>query len=169
MRKDGTPNVSYELEAINGRTWLATELLTYTVSSVVRWRIAHGGLEPHAMHLHGFPFTVDAVGDGVHALSLTGRSARRKVTERLEPFQTFAMRWRAARAGMWMFHCHGAPHILAHSPMAVLVAGRRIFRERLTSTRHGRSALRQPAVSHHIAPKRMLPKRRLFAPSSRLA
>ncbi len=36
MRKDGTPNFSYELEAINGRSWPAREPLTYTVSSVVR-------------------------------------------------------------------------------------------------------------------------------------
>jgi FtsP/CotA-like multicopper oxidase with cupredoxin domain len=123
-QKDGTPNFSYELEAINGRSWPATEPLTYALGSVVRWRIVNGGLEPHAMHLHGFPFTLDAVGDGIHDLSLAGRPARREVTERLEPFQTFAMHWRAARAGMWMFHCHVAPHILAHAPMAVLVAGR---------------------------------------------
>ncbi len=33
------------------------------------------------------------------------------------------MHWRAACLEMWRFHCHLGPHILAHAPMAVLVAG----------------------------------------------
>src|SRR5690349_11586782 len=46
------------LVAINGKAWPATEHLTYKTDEPVSWRIINTTRAPHAMHLHGFFFTV---------------------------------------------------------------------------------------------------------------
>jgi Multicopper oxidase len=61
---------------------------------------------PHAMHLHGFYFMVEATGDlGVERRLVSGQQ-RTVVTERIEPARTFVMSWTPERAGNWLFHCH---------------------------------------------------------------
>jgi FtsP/CotA-like multicopper oxidase with cupredoxin domain len=120
--KSGDPNYGGELLTINGRSWPATEPLRYVRGETVRWRVYNASLSSHPMHLHGFPFTLDAVGDGLRTLALT--TPYREVTHRVAPGETFDAHWTADRVGMWMFHCHLTVHTMPHAPLAELVAGR---------------------------------------------
>jgi FtsP/CotA-like multicopper oxidase with cupredoxin domain len=123
-RPDGSANFNGELLTINGRAWPATERLTYVRGQTVAWRVYNASVESHPMHLHGFPFTIDAVGDGLRTTSFADRAAYREVTHRIAPGQTFDAHWVADRAGMWMFHCHITVHTLPHRPTAELLAGK---------------------------------------------
>ena len=49
---------------INGLSWPATERLTYRVGETARWRVINLSSQAHPMHLHGFYFEVDSIGDG---------------------------------------------------------------------------------------------------------
>ena len=51
--------------AINGASWPYTERLQFHTGEHVRFRLANLSYEPHAMHLHGFHFLVEAEGDGL--------------------------------------------------------------------------------------------------------
>ncbi len=53
---------------INGRSWPATERLTYQRGETVRWRLINLSSQVHPMHLHGFYFVVESVGDGMRDL-----------------------------------------------------------------------------------------------------
>jgi FtsP/CotA-like multicopper oxidase with cupredoxin domain len=89
------------------------------------------------MHLHGFHFDVDAVGDGSVDRQLPSDERRTEVTETLLPGRTFSLSWIPARAGNWLFHCHMIVHMGAppepvhaghgnaegHAGMAGLVVG----------------------------------------------
>jgi FtsP/CotA-like multicopper oxidase with cupredoxin domain len=123
-RPDGSVNFGGELLTINGRAWPATERLTYVRGQTVTWRVYNASIESHPMHLHGFPFTLDAVGDGLRTTSFADRPAYREVTHRIAPGQTFDAHWVADRAGMWMFHCHLTVHTMPHPPTAELIAGK---------------------------------------------
>ena len=98
--------------AINGRSWPATERLTYGVGDTVRMRVINAGAAVHPMHLHGFYFKVDSRGieerDTVFAADSSPRMA---VTERLAPGQSFAFTWKPTRPGNWLFHCHDNVHL----------------------------------------------------------
>ena len=50
---------------INGLSWPATERLTYRVGEKVRWRVINLSSQRHPMHMHGFYYEVDSLGDGV--------------------------------------------------------------------------------------------------------
>ena len=50
---------------INGLSWPATERLTYQRGETVRWRLINLSSQVHPMHLHGFYFEVESLGDGV--------------------------------------------------------------------------------------------------------
>jgi FtsP/CotA-like multicopper oxidase with cupredoxin domain len=121
---DGSANFGGELLTINGRAWPATERLTYVRGQTVAWRVYNASIESHPMHLHGFPFTLDAVGDGLRTTSFANRPAYREVTHRIAAGQTFDAHWVADRAGTWMFHCHITVHTMPHPPLAELIAGK---------------------------------------------
>jgi FtsP/CotA-like multicopper oxidase with cupredoxin domain len=123
-RPDGSVNFGGELLTINGRAWPATERLTYVRGQTVAWRVYNASVESHPMHLHGFPFTLDAVGDGLRVTSFARGPAYREVTHRIAPGQTFDAHWVADRSGMWMFHCHLTVHTMPHPPTAELIAGK---------------------------------------------
>jgi len=123
-RPDGSANFGAELLTINGRSWPATERLTYVRGQTVAWRVYNASIESHPMHLHGFPFTLDAVGDGLRVTSFARGPAYREVTHRVAPGQTFDAHWVADRSGMWMFHCHLTVHTMPHPPTAELIAGK---------------------------------------------
>jgi FtsP/CotA-like multicopper oxidase with cupredoxin domain len=97
--------------AINGSSWPNTEKLHHQVGDRVRWRIINLSLSGHAMHLHGFYFTVEATGDvGVDQRLAPGQQ-RTAVTEFIGAGQTFAMSWTPERPGNWLFHCHMTIHM----------------------------------------------------------
>ena len=99
--------------AINGSSWPHTEKLHYEVGERVRWRIINLSLSPHAMHLHGFYFTVEATGDISTGRRLAPGQQRTAVTEFVAAGGTFAMSWVPERPGNWLFHCHMTNHMSA--------------------------------------------------------
>jgi FtsP/CotA-like multicopper oxidase with cupredoxin domain len=92
--------------------------------------------DQHAMHLHGFHYTVESSGDGAVDRALAPAERRTVVTEAMPPGRTFTMAWTPTRAGNWLFHCHMTGHmtpspgtvhadhdINVHAGMAGLVIG----------------------------------------------
>lgn len=108
--------------AINGRSWPETERLTYKAGERVHWRIINATSIAHAMHLHGFFFTVDGVGDSLRFTHYPESQRRQAVTEGIEPGHTFDMTWTPDRAGNWLFHCHMllhmSPQLTLHPPIS---------------------------------------------------
>ncbi len=96
---------------MNGLSWPATERLSYKVGDEVRWRIVNLSTQRHPMHLHGFYFAVESVGDGLRENRYDEQTERHVVTELLAPGGTLAMRWRPERPGNWLFHCHISEHV----------------------------------------------------------
>jgi len=99
--------------AINGSSWPYTEKLQHKVGDRVRWRIINLSFVPHAMHLHGFYFTVEATGDIGVERRLVPAQQRTSVTEFISGGRTFAMSWTPERPGNWLFHCHMTNHMSA--------------------------------------------------------
>ncbi|HEY7291799.1 MAG TPA: multicopper oxidase domain-containing protein [Vicinamibacterales bacterium] len=96
---------------INGRSWPHTERLSYPLGAHVRWRVINLTTQIHPMHLHGFYFDVDSLGDGVHDRSFDADHRRKVVTQLLKPGTTMAMTWTPERVGNWLFHCHVMSHV----------------------------------------------------------
>ena len=117
-RNIAVPDQGVRIFAINGSSWPHTEKLRYPVGDVVRWRIVNLSNIGHAMHLHGFHFTLDAVGDGNVDRVLTPEQRRVEVTEFVGPGRTFSMSWAPTRPGNWLFHCHMVEHMTQPSPDA---------------------------------------------------
>jgi FtsP/CotA-like multicopper oxidase with cupredoxin domain len=108
----GDPTVDgVELPAFNGKGWPNSEHLTYHVGDTLHWRVINPTFSAHAMHLHGFYFTVDAVGDNEHYTRYTPDQRRMVVTEKIEFGHTFDMTWTPDRTGNWLFHCHMVAHM----------------------------------------------------------
>ena len=97
---------------INGRSWPYTERIEASVGDTVRWRVVNASWRGHPMHLHGFYFRVDGLGDGLTDAILPPGKRPMAVTQRLAPFQTMALTWVPERAGHWLFHCHIGFHVV---------------------------------------------------------
>ena len=97
--------------AINGRAWPDNERLTVTEGTPVRWRIVNPTISDHAMHLHGFFYTVVGAGDSEHFKYYPPEEQRRVVTEHVDTGQTYDMTWVPERPGNWLFHCHMTGHM----------------------------------------------------------
>ncbi len=103
---------------INGTSWPYTERLQARLGQPEHWRILNASPIPHPMHLHGFYFYVDAVGDGETEQHYTPAQRRMVVTEAVLPGHTFEMTWTPDRPGNWIFHCHILDHMSGYlSPM----------------------------------------------------
>jgi FtsP/CotA-like multicopper oxidase with cupredoxin domain len=111
MTEDGR-TAQEELTVINGRTWPLTERLHYTTGDEVRWRVLNLTNSPHAMHLHGFYYTVESEGDGVRDRMLPEAERRLSVTEQTPPGRVITLKWIPERAGNWLFHCHMLIHMM---------------------------------------------------------
>ena len=99
---------------INGRSWPHTERLDVAQGDSLHWRwINLTGLE-HPMHLHGFYFRVDGVGDGASYSNYAPEQRRTAVTEPLKPGATMTLSWSPNRPGNWILHCHFVGHISHH-------------------------------------------------------
>ncbi|MCC7125175.1 MAG: multicopper oxidase domain-containing protein [Acidobacteria bacterium] len=96
---------------INGLSWPATERLTYDVGDHVRWRVINLSSQIHPMHLHGFYFDVNSLGNGVADTAFDATQARHVVTQVLPPAGTMTMTWVPERAGNWLLHCHVMTHV----------------------------------------------------------
>lgn len=100
-----------EVLGINGLSWPHTERLTYHVGETVHWRVINASVAIHPMHLHGFYFRVDSVGDAESDTTYGEDQRRMAVTELLRQGRTFTLTWTPDRGGNWVFHCHVLPHI----------------------------------------------------------
>ena len=97
---------------MNGRSWPFTERIEATVGDSVRWRVVNASRRGHPMHLHGFYFRLDALGNGLADTTLAPGQRPMVVTQSLRPFQTMALTWVPERAGNWLFHCHIGFHVV---------------------------------------------------------
>jgi manganese oxidase len=106
--------------AINGKSWPATEHLTYQAGETIHWRVINTTPSVHAMHLHGSYFTVEGVGDLGHFVHYSPSQRRKAVTEGINPGHSFNMTWTPEHAGNWLFHCHMilhmSPSLTLHPP-----------------------------------------------------
>ncbi|HSM06099.1 MAG TPA: multicopper oxidase domain-containing protein, partial [Longimicrobiales bacterium] len=96
---------------LNGRSWPHTERIEATVGDTVRWRVINASLVDHPMHLHGFYFTVDALGDGQADTLFAAGDRRHVVTELMQEISSMRLRWVPERPGNWLFHCHLIRHM----------------------------------------------------------
>ena len=111
-------HLSGEISSINGKSWPYTEHLTYKLGETTHWRVINPTQSDHAMHLHGFFFTVDGAGDGERYETYREDQRPQAVTEHVESGHVFEMTWTAGRAGNWLFHCHMLTHMLPTSAFA---------------------------------------------------
>jgi FtsP/CotA-like multicopper oxidase with cupredoxin domain len=102
------PRVTF---VINGLSWPATERLTYRVGETARWRVINLSSQPHPMHLHGFYFEVNGIGDGLKHTPIDPADRHPVVTHLLTSGTTMSMTWTPERAGNWLFHCHLMHHV----------------------------------------------------------
>lgn len=100
-----------QLATINGKSWPYAERFTFEVGETVRWRWLNPSVSEHAMHLHGFYFHLDGIGNGEHYQDYTGLERPLVVTRFMESGDTFDMTWVPERAGRWLFHCHMLVHM----------------------------------------------------------
>jgi manganese oxidase len=105
-------NAKEELLSINGKSWPYTERLTYKVRETTHWRVLNPSISDHAMHLHGFFFYVDGVGDGERFEEYSKEQRRFEVTEHVDIGHVFDLTWQPDREGNWLFHCHMVAHMM---------------------------------------------------------
>jgi FtsP/CotA-like multicopper oxidase with cupredoxin domain len=106
------PGARETLATINGKSWPYTQRFQYQVGQEVRWRWINATNEPHALHLHGFYYRIDAFNRGGHTESYDGESRPIVVTQRIAQGETFDMSWSPDRPGQWLFHCHMLQHMI---------------------------------------------------------
>lgn len=104
-----------ETMAINGRPWPFTERITYDLGDSVRWRLINLTDRGHPMHLHGFFFEVDAIGNMQRADVLWPGERRLNATHLMKVGETADISWLAERPGGWPFHCHISYHVVANA------------------------------------------------------
>lgn len=98
----------------NGKTWPYTERLQATLGRAERWRMLNATTGPHPLHLHGFYFQVEGVGDGEHEQYYVPAQVRMVNTEVAPSGGTFDLTWTPDRIGSWLFHCHFMEHMTVH-------------------------------------------------------
>ncbi|MEP6989618.1 MAG: multicopper oxidase domain-containing protein [bacterium] len=96
--------------AMNGLSWPYTERIDANVGDTVHWRWINATNKPHPMHLHGFFFHVETLGDERKDTTFVGDMRELVVTERMIPGATMTMTWVPERTGNWLMHCHLQVH-----------------------------------------------------------
>ena len=99
------------LATVNGKSWPYTQRFQYDVGQPVKWRWINATNEPHALHLHGSYFRIDAFNRGGRIEAYEGDARPMVVTQRVAQGETFDMSWSPARSGRWLFHCHMLLHM----------------------------------------------------------
>ncbi len=100
------------LATINGKSWPFTQRFQYELGHIAHWRWINATNEPHAMHLHGFYFRVDAFNRAGHVQTYARDARPLAVTQRIAQGETFDMSWSPDRSGQWLFHCHMTQHMV---------------------------------------------------------
>ncbi|MDQ6828394.1 MAG: multicopper oxidase domain-containing protein [Gemmatimonadota bacterium] len=97
--------------AMNGLSWPHTERIDLVQGDSQRWRIINLTDSDHPMHLHGFYFRMESMGNGVRDTIYSSKQRRLGVTEIINPRQTMSFAWAPTRPGNWIYHCHFAGHL----------------------------------------------------------
>ena len=105
-------NARQTLATINGKSWPYTQRFRYKIGEMVHWRWVNATNEPHALHLHGFYYWVDAFNRKGQVEHYSGESRPQVVTQRIAQGETFDMSWTPDRSGNWLFHCHMFQHMI---------------------------------------------------------
>jgi manganese oxidase len=100
------------LATINGKSWPYTQRFEYHIDESVHWRWINATNEPHALHLHGFYYTIDAFNRAGRIQHYSTQSSPTVVTQRIAQAETFDMSWSPTRSGNWLFHCHMFQHMI---------------------------------------------------------
>lgn len=127
-------NARQTLATINGKSWPYTQRFRYQPGEQVHWRWINATNEPHALHLHGFYYRVDAFNRGGRVQRYEGDSRPTVVTQRIVQGEAFDMSWSPDRPGQWLFHCHMLQHM--NPPVVPPVAGLEIRNAANTSNEH---------------------------------
>jgi FtsP/CotA-like multicopper oxidase with cupredoxin domain len=99
------------LATINGKSWPYTQRLQYNIGQEAHWRWINATNEPHALHLHGSYYRIDAINRDGHLNRYSGDSRPLVFTQRITQGESFDMSWSPERAGKWLFHCHMLQHM----------------------------------------------------------
>ncbi len=108
-----------EVVVINGKTWPYTERLSYRTGDSARWRLLNTSVSDHAMHLHGFYFEVNSIGEQDRDHLYSADQVPHVVTQHLDPGETASIVWTPDRPGRWLLHCHMTAHMSAETAAAV--------------------------------------------------
>jgi FtsP/CotA-like multicopper oxidase with cupredoxin domain len=111
------------LPSINGKSWPYTEHLDLRVGDPVHWRWINTGDADHAMHMHGFYFQIDGVGDQDHFAVYKSAERPMVVTQEMPVGGTFDMTWTPERPGHWIMHCHFSIHMMIGDVAGYPVSG----------------------------------------------
>ncbi len=103
--------------AINGKSWPFTERLEAEVGKPVRWKMVNASDLSHPMHLHGFHFRLDGVGDGASYRTFDYGMRPEEFTHSADIMETFAITWVPREPGRWLYHCHRMPHMRMPVPI----------------------------------------------------
>jgi manganese oxidase len=111
----GSPDEPGSLETswkmmMNGRSWPHTERIEMTVGDTAHWRVINTSMVSHPMHLHGFYFSVDALGNTQVDTVFAPEARREVVTEMMQDMSALRLTWVPERSGNWLFHCHLIRH-----------------------------------------------------------
>jgi FtsP/CotA-like multicopper oxidase with cupredoxin domain len=128
------PGSRQTLATINGKSWPYTQRFNYELGHRARWRWINATNEPHALHLHGFYYHVDAVNHGGKVENYEGESRPWVVTQRVAQGDTYDMSWSPDRPGRWLFHCHMLVHM--NPPILPLLPDLQVHPASATSTPH---------------------------------
>lgn len=79
--------------------------------------------QTHPMHLHGFYYTVQRLGDGLSDQVVGGAEGRRVVTQMLPAGGTLTMAWVPEGAGNWLFHCDVMHHVAPERRLGASASG----------------------------------------------
>jgi FtsP/CotA-like multicopper oxidase with cupredoxin domain len=96
---------------INGKSWPHSHQSTVPLGDTVRIRWINGTSRSHPIHLHGFYFRINRMGDIAQDTLYAADQRRDAVTELLNPGQTMSVSWVPDRPGNWLMHCHMALHM----------------------------------------------------------
>ncbi len=110
--KPGDSTVYRNALAINGLSWPHTERITATVGDTLHWRWINASGRDHPMHLHGFYFRLDGVGNALSDTSYAREQRLLAVTHGMPPRTTMRIAWGPDRPGNWLFHCHIGFHVV---------------------------------------------------------
>ena len=108
-----------EVVVINGKSWPYTERLSYRIGDSVRWRLINTSISDHAMHLHGFYFEVNSVGQQDRDNLYSADQVPHVVTQHLDPGETTSIVWSPERPGNWLLHCHMTAHMSSETAAEV--------------------------------------------------